>query len=206
MRTREWDVALDPWIATERERLGGRPSSEEIAAYHRGELRDEEAERVRALLVYYPDLTPLLLSSEEKRATLTHYLPLGAGVLIALVSISRWFDRSEPYVYRTVHTLEPLNARGVAEPPVYELPSGQTQYLLTLVTSSDYKRYRVEIVRDTTVVWETTAEASDGTITLSIPRKDIDGETHRIDLYGIDDDGEHRVDSYRVRVKAPATE
>lgn len=56
----DWHAAAEELMARERERLGGPPTPEEVVAYSRGELSDEQAERVRALLVHYPQLTDVL--------------------------------------------------------------------------------------------------------------------------------------------------
>ena len=204
MITNEWDEALDAWIEDERERLGGPPTPEEVVAYTRGELSDADAERVRALLVYYPELTSLLIPDEPPatRKSFTHYLPLAAGVLIALVSIPQWRERSEPQILESRHELHAERARGTAEPRLYEVPEGKEGYLLTLVpfAPSGYAKYRVEIIRDGDVVWHTETTSSDGTIMLSIPRDMIDDDPVRIDVFGLDADGTHRLDSYRVGI------
>jgi hypothetical protein len=201
----EWDEALDAWVEQERERLGGPPTPEEVVAYTRGELSDADAERVRALLVYYPELTSLLIPDGPPvtRKSFTHYLPLAAGVLIALVSIPQWRERSEPQIIESRHELHSVRARGAAEPPLYDLPAGKERYLLTLVpfAASDFAKYRVEIVRDGDVVWHTETSSSDGTIALSISRELLEKDTLRIDVFGLDADGAHRLDSYRVRIK-----
>jgi hypothetical protein len=204
MITNDWDEALDAWVEQERERLGGPPTPKEVVAYTRGELTDTDAERVRALLVYYPELTSLLVPDDPPvmRRSFIRYLPLAAGVLIALLSIPQWRERSGPYVLESRHVLHAERARNVAEPPVYDLPAGEERYLLTLVpyATSDFTKYRVEIVRDGDVVWQTVTSTPDGTIALSIPRALLEKGTHRIDIYGVDADGEHRLDRYRVRV------
>jgi hypothetical protein len=56
----DWDAAAAELMAAERERLGGPPSPEEVAAFVSGELSEAEAERIRALLAYYPELTSIL--------------------------------------------------------------------------------------------------------------------------------------------------
>lgn len=108
----EWDEAADAWIAAERERLGGPPSPEELGAYMNGELAGPEAARIRALLVYYPELTSLLAEAVPEPADdllsdvevardraalqarltaddqqfLHHLLPMAASVIIAVLT------------------------------------------------------------------------------------------------------------------------
>jgi len=52
----EWQEANRRITAEQRERLGDPPAAEELLAYSRGELSAEEAERIRELLVAYPEI------------------------------------------------------------------------------------------------------------------------------------------------------
>ena len=68
MTNDDWYSAEAEYMRQERERLGGPPSPEEVAALLRDELAEAEAARVQALLVYYPGLSDLLgqnVPSEE---------------------------------------------------------------------------------------------------------------------------------------------
>jgi hypothetical protein len=56
MNRTEWQAVRDAMIADDRARLGPPPTAEELLAYERGELSAEEAERVRQLLLAYPEL------------------------------------------------------------------------------------------------------------------------------------------------------
>jgi hypothetical protein len=52
----KWQAMHDELLAGERRRLGPPPTDDEILDYERGELSAEQTERVRALLVAYPEL------------------------------------------------------------------------------------------------------------------------------------------------------
>lgn len=52
----EWQDANRRLMAEQRETLGDPPTAEEMLAYDRGELNAEEEERIRDLLVAYPEL------------------------------------------------------------------------------------------------------------------------------------------------------
>jgi hypothetical protein len=52
----DWQAVHDEIMAEERRKLGEPPTFDEVLAYTRGELSEQEAERVRALLVWYPEL------------------------------------------------------------------------------------------------------------------------------------------------------
>jgi hypothetical protein len=52
----EWQEANRRLMAEQREKLGEPPTAEEMLAYSRGELSESEEERIRDLLVAYPEL------------------------------------------------------------------------------------------------------------------------------------------------------
>src|SRR4028119_1333775 len=199
----DWDAALDGWVAAEQERLGGPPTPEEVAAYTLGELTEAEAARVRALLVYYPELTSLLTDEEcmaapapQQWRSLSRFMPVAAGLLIALLTLALVQSRAElartatkhqePHVHQTRHELQALRPRGgPAEPPAYELPSGEERYLLSLRVFDEpgYRAYRLEIVHGPATkprtVWTASAQRSiDGTFDISIPRELIGEGTY----------------------------
>lgn len=219
----DWNAALDGWVADERERLGGPPTPEEVVAYTSGELPDADAARVRALLVYYPELTSLLTDDDEAvvvdpPARQWPWLPIAAGLLVALLTAlllqSRWElveqrrENDKPYVHQSRHELQSLHARGAAvDPPVYDLPANEERYLLALmVGATNYADYRLDIVEVSTakerLVWTANGiQPIDGTFELSVPRALIRTGTFRVDVYGRDSAHTERLESYRVRVR-----
>jgi len=52
----EWQEANRRLMAEQREKLGDPPTAEEMMSYSRGELSESEEERIRDLLVAYPEL------------------------------------------------------------------------------------------------------------------------------------------------------
>ncbi|HKR65153.1 MAG TPA: hypothetical protein VJZ00_15575 [Thermoanaerobaculia bacterium] len=52
----DWQEANRRLMAEQREKLGDPPTAEEMLAYTNGELSEEEADRIRDLLVAYPEL------------------------------------------------------------------------------------------------------------------------------------------------------
>lgn len=68
MDKNDWIAASEELVADERERLGPPPSAAEVRAYLRGELPPEEAERIRDLLVCYPDLALSLTAAPGEGA------------------------------------------------------------------------------------------------------------------------------------------
>lgn len=60
-----WLAAADDFSRMEFERLGGPATPEEVAAYAAGELTEQEAARVRTLLVCDPCMSDVLLEPDE---------------------------------------------------------------------------------------------------------------------------------------------
>jgi hypothetical protein len=56
----DWQAIQDELITADRQKLGEPPTAEEVLAYTRGELSPQEEDRVRALLVAYPELAKTL--------------------------------------------------------------------------------------------------------------------------------------------------
>ena len=52
----DWQAIHQQLVAEQRRKAGGPPTAEELVAYRRGELSPEEEERIRELLVAYPEL------------------------------------------------------------------------------------------------------------------------------------------------------
>lgn len=195
----EWNAALDSWVAEERDRLGGPPSPEEVVAYLSGELSGDAGARVRALLVYYPELTPLLDGRIEPRPrrrpfALQAYAAAATFVIGALLFVR---DDRDPIVATSHHELTPFRARGPAA--VYELPAGEPQYLVTIVPSSPPAgAYDIEIARGGKVVWRARdVRAVDGTFVLTIPGAFLDDGTYTLNVRS---GGGRLVDQYRFRI------
>jgi hypothetical protein len=56
MNRSDWQAVRDILIADDRAKLGEPPTVDELLAYERGELSNEDAQRVQQLLVAYPEL------------------------------------------------------------------------------------------------------------------------------------------------------
>jgi hypothetical protein len=67
MNEKEWGDAYRRAIELGRVRVGEPPTPEEMMAYARGDLPAEQQNRIRELLVYYPDLADALLEEAESR-------------------------------------------------------------------------------------------------------------------------------------------
>lgn len=175
----DWNDALDAWVGHERERLGGTPSREEVMAYLRGELSSAEAARVRALLVYDPELTPLLnapVPKSRKPRPLQLYAA-AATLAIALLTTDAIRQRArnaQPAIPTSTHALDADLTRSGAAAIEQELPAGEGRYLLTLVPPEPPAagEYALEIARDARVLWSKDGvRPIDGTFLIDVPGK-----------------------------------
>lgn len=204
--TDDWNDALDAWIAEERERLGGSPTPEEIVAFLRGELSPAEAARVQALLVYTPELTPLLSERSDreratrKRASLRIYAGAVtlAVVLFGTDALQQRRRNAQPTVPSSHHEFNALLARGPA--PVSELVAGQERYLITAVPSAPPAEpaYKLEITRDSRVLWSARdVRPIDDTFVIDVPGRFLTPGTYTLSVLA---DG-RLVDRYPFRVR-----
>lgn len=60
----EWNAVNDEVTADARRKFGDPPTAEEVLAYSRGELSPDEEERMRELLVCYPEIARAMFASE----------------------------------------------------------------------------------------------------------------------------------------------
>lgn len=207
----DWSAALASWVAAERERLGGPPTPDEVAAYVSGDLAPEDAARVRALLVYYPELTPLL--NERPRRSFRRFLPVAA--MLAFVSVTalavEWRSENarlrrellEPYVHEARHELVVSRARGPGGARPYELPRGERRYLLAPTLSDDafHADYRLDLVEGSRVVWSVAGvEPMGNAFEISIPRGRLHAASYRIDVYGLTNGEARLLESFPFRV------
>jgi anti-sigma factor RsiW len=201
-----WTDALDAWVAEERERLGDPPTPEEIVAFLRGGLPPPEAARVQALLVYNPELTPLLaersdrLRATRKRTSLRIYAGAVtlAAVLLGTDAMQQRRRSAEPSLPSSHHEFNALLARGPA--PVYELPAGQERYLITAVPSAPPAEpaYELQILRGSRVLWSARdVRPVADTFVIYVPGRFLAPGTYTLNVLA---DG-HLVDRYPFRVR-----
>jgi hypothetical protein len=194
----DWNAALDSWIDEERERLGGPPSPEDVVAYLNGELPAAQAARVRALLVYYPELTPLLAERVEKPrvvrmpavSALRVYAvaATAAVVLLAVNTIDERRRSGQPAVVSSRHEFNPNVTRsGAAGVP--RLVAGQQRYIITLVPTAAPKEgsYTLELTRGEDILWrEEGIQPIDETFVLHIPGERLEPGKYTLNVGAAD--------------------
>jgi hypothetical protein len=206
----DWDAAEEEFMAAERERLGGPPTPVEVVAYARGELPEEAAARVRALLVYFPALTGILSERPPRKRT-RHLLPLAAALFLAAFGALLWHSQRltqelrEPRIYGHRHQLLPMNWRGSARPSAYEVPHRESHlFSIAIPDEPRFPKYRLELLAvngSPRTLWrgaDIDLEPGD-TIDLAVPGAMLGQGLYRIDLYGIRTNAQ-RLESYTIRV------
>lgn len=185
----DWNDALDAWVADERERLGGPPSPEDVVAYLSGELPPADAARVRALLVYYPEFTPLLDERIEKPrqrrpAMAVRLYAVAAMLVISMLTgllVREHRKNGMPVVHTARHELRSFPTRGGG--PTYVLPAGEERYLLAVTTAMSTAD-EIRIARGAEVLWRASdVRAVDGTFTLSVPGRFLKPGTYTLSLH-----------------------
>lgn len=209
----DWDAAAEAYMARERERLGGPATPEEVVALLEGRLSPTEAERVRALLVYSPALTSILTESPRAIRRPRRWLPVAAGLFIAVLSgllvESRWELRQlqrMPHVHGTRHVLVPMRSRGPAKTFVHRLRPERASFVIAPVITGDqdYPRYEVEILdlrgTEPKPVWSGEVHRqTDDSVDVAVPRGFLSVGTYRIEVYGVAGKRE-LLESYTIRI------
>lgn len=206
---RDWDEALDAWVDNERKRLGGPPTPDDVVQFKLGKLSEAEAARVRALLVYYPELTSILTEPLDdprprRRASAMQIYAVAATVVIAMLTtlLIREHQRpAEPAVHSSRHELTAMHARGPAV--ALELPAGRQRYLIILVPSEPLTKgeYELEIVRGSDVLWSASGvEPIDGTFELTIPGRFLRPGRYTLNVFGLAGGRKRITDSYTFDV------
>src|ERR1043165_4741974 len=83
----EWQKAYRDSLGQEQKRVGPPPTVEQIGALQRGDLPEDEADRVREQLSYYPDLACAMAASipEEEEALTPEELDADRAALLAKI-------------------------------------------------------------------------------------------------------------------------
>ena len=210
----EWQAAHDRVLAERRNRLGDPPAVDEILAYSRGELQGEDEERVRALLVTYPELLHALHTEfeepEGRVLQFSRYLAPIAAAIALVLGVMLWRAQSQINEPRFVNweqgTLEPANYRGPAD-GVKTFSSQADVYVLDILLIADERRfasYRVDLVDTASrrVLWSrASARPANDTFSLLVPRAALRTGRYDAVVYGVNEKGSQQLASYPFRVR-----
>lgn len=211
----EWQSVNRQLMADRREQLGDPPTAEELQAYMEGKLPEAEEERIRELLVCYPDLARSLAEPfptqpgffEMHAASLYRAAAAVAAAVALLFGFLLWRNQQEvtdPRVSWKAVTLMPDGARGIEQPIVLE---AETDYLLApaILDQQNYPEYRVELVNVTTqphrIVWSGTRERrEDDTFVVDVQRSFLKRGRYQLVVYGVNASRREQLARYSIRV------
>jgi len=171
----DWQAVLDELTAEDRAELGVPPTAEEMLAFEKGKLSPADAERVRRLLIAYPQLAHALAQpfpDEDERLpdvevdrrlaqfrsrlgerrdpgrVLVFWRALAAALAIALMGVA-WQahrERAMPLVVGEEQLLEPDGRRGIEPAGATLSPHGEwTLLTVPIIGSTGYDDYRLDI-------------------------------------------------------------
>jgi hypothetical protein len=205
----EWLAVAEEFMAEEFERLGGPPTPEEVVAYAKGTLSEEEANRVRALLVYEPALTDVLAepAPQEMPRRNTWGVSLAAAALAVLVvgSLFTLFESRGPEVPLVLHSIP---TRGPSSERVFSVVEDASRYRFTIVLMQPKSAtYRVEIfdadARSERVLWSTDQSQRRGDDTIEVT---VDGDVLERGAYVLRVRGDAEEERFNISVVPKETE
>lgn len=195
----------------DRRRLGDPPTFDEMLAYTRGELAGADEERVRELMVAYPELArtvtePFVPAEPAKVSPFRHAWTALAAVL-AIAFAGLYFQAESkltaPRITSSEQVLLPDGRRGVDEPATLSAQGDSYLLIATLINEQRFPHYRLEIVdAKGTSLW-TRSDAqprNDDTFALVVPRAFLAPGTYQIVVSGVDGVRQEKITSYTVRV------
>jgi hypothetical protein len=149
----DWQAVLDQLTNEDRAKLGMPPTAEELVAFGKDELSADESERIRRLLVAYPELAravaqpfpedgealmdadldrrwsdfqrKVAVPSPERGRVLVFWRALAASLTLVVVGLvwQQQHDRSRPLIISDEQLLEPDGQRGAVGPGVTLSPN-----------------------------------------------------------------------------------
>ncbi|HYC93137.1 MAG TPA: hypothetical protein VEO54_28285 [Thermoanaerobaculia bacterium] len=210
----DWQHVNQQLMADQRARLGDPPTSDELLAYMRGELSEAEEERIRDLLVCYPELARSLAEPFPEKpgftvpaVTLYRSVAAIAAAVALLFGFLLWRnaqDVTDPRVSWKAVTLMPDGSRGVEQPIILKR---DTDYLLApaILDQRRFAEYRVDLVstgaKPERVVWSGTRERrQDDTFVVDVQRSYLKPGRYQLVVYGIEGSRSEQLARYSIRV------
>jgi len=220
IRKPELQSVVEEMNEEDRRRLGEPPAFEEMLAYTRGELSPEDEQRVRELLVCYPDLARTLtepFSGEEAEGgrilRFRHvWTAIAAAVAIVFAGLY-WQADSEarrlshelsvPHVASSEQLLLPDGRRGRETATTLSTEGDSYLLVATLINEARYSRYRLEIADgNARSIWSQAGlvPRDNDTFAIIVPRSFLPPGGYQVVLYGSGNKGEEQVATFSVRV------
>jgi hypothetical protein len=205
----------------DRQRLGDPPTFDEMLAYTRGELSAEEEQRVRELLICYPELARTLTEpfEPEETATLAPVLrfrhvwtALAAALALVFAGLywqadtkARRLDRqlSLPHVVANEQLLLPDGQRGREHATTLTVTGDSYLLIAALIHEARYPQYRLEIVdAGAKPLWRQAGlqPRDNDTFAVLVPRAFLPPGEYQVVLYGLGGPRAVHIATYTVRV------
>ena len=204
----------------DRRRLGEPPTFEEMLAYTRGELSGAEEQRVRELMVCYPELARTV--TEPFAPEETHLAPVvrfrhvwtAIAAAIALVFAGLYWQAESkarrmnhelavPHVVSTEQLLLPDGNRGGAHATILSVAGDSYLLVATLINAARFSSYRLEITDSgAKPLWSQAGlqPRDNDTFAIIVPRTFLPAGEYQVVLYGENGARGERIATYTVRV------
>jgi hypothetical protein len=205
----------------DRRRLGHPPAFEEVLAYTRGELSSEDEQRVRELLVCYPELArtltePFAGQEEEEGGRILRFRHVWTAIAAALAIVFAglyWQADSKarrlshelavPHVVSSEQLLLPDGRRGRETATTISTEGDSYLLVVTLINEARYPRYRLEIADgNARSIWSQAGlvPRDNDTFAIIVPRSFLPPGGYQVVLYGSGNKGQEQVATFSVRV------
>ncbi len=211
----DWQTVNRELMAEQRERLGQPPTAEELLAYMRGELSEQDEENMRERLVAWPELARSVAEpfpeepSVVTRSAFTYSKALALAATILLVFgglLWREHQRAgEPQVTFATIPLLSDGARGPESSPLLPEESGYA-LVPSLLDQRVFSEYRVGITRvdgeRKRVVWsrDNVRRREDGTLVIYVRRSFLKRGRYELAVHGAEGTHQEHLATYAFRV------
>jgi hypothetical protein len=227
----DWKDAYQDLLAEGRKQVEP-PAVEDVEKLYRKELTEEDAERVRAQLVYYPDMAKAMTDEQldadlaaidplpfRKRPFGSPAVAIAASVVLVLALGGLYLKLRPDAPPRSVRiqVLDPDGQKGgssgtsgaPAQPPIQLSTSADYVLKPLFRPQRAYRDYRLELLALDTVpprsVWSRDGvhREPDGSFPAQLATAEIAPGLYELVLYGVDDSESQRLATYTIRFSAP---
>lgn len=216
----DWQDAYDDLIADGRKRVAP-PTFEEVEALMRGDLPEDDAERVREQLAYYPDLArvmtePMPMPAEPEVIPIAahrrpRYLTAAAAALIAVAAAAvylQWINKTPPARPMVAKVLYADGQRGNPEQTPIQLSTANDYQLQPVFGAGrTYREYRLDLLElepapERTLWSRNVHRQANGSYPVQLSTAGLAPGRYALVLYGLDGESD-RLATYTLRLSAP---
>ncbi len=204
----------------DRRKLGEPPTFDEMLAYTRGELSGAEEQRVRELMVCYPELARTVTEPfEPEETTLApvvrfRHVWTAIAAAIALVFAGLYWqaeakarrmshELSVPHVMASEQLLLPDGNRGGEHATILSVAGDSYLLVATIINAARFPQYRLDIVdANVKTLWTQTGlqPRDNDTFAILVPRSFLTPGEYQVVLSGVNGTRSEQIATYTVRV------